>query len=115
MPRSLLALPALLLSAPALPAARPVDYSRAIQPILTRSCLACHGQSKQRGGVRLDSGALVLKGSNAGAIVKPGHSAQSRLIAVVAGLDPDTRMPPPPARSLSPAEVGLLRAWIDQG
>src|SRR5262249_35029029 len=70
---------------------------------------------KQRGGVRLDEGGLVRKGGDGGAIVKAGQSAESRLIVVVAGLDPDLKMPPAPARALTAAQVGLLRAWIDQG
>jgi hypothetical protein len=120
MPRLLLALsvlilPAWLAQAAQTPAARPVEYVRDIQPILTRACVGCHGKSKQRGGVRLDEGSLVRKGGDSGAIVKPGQSAQSRLIAVVAGLDSDLKMPPPPSQALSAVEVGLLRAWIDQG
>jgi hypothetical protein len=118
MPRRLLALSALALSALPLwgaESARPVDYSREVQPILTRACVACHGTSKQRGGVRLDDGQLVLKGGNAGALVKPGKSGASRLVAVVAGLDPDVKMPPAPRPALTAAEVGVLRAWIDQG
>ena len=44
----------------------------------------------------------------------PGDSANSRLIHLVAAIEPDEAMPPDGTR-LSPAEVGLLRAWIDQG
>ena len=45
-----------------------------------------------------------------------GKSGASRLVEVVAGLDPDVVMPPPQKKDrLSEAEVGLLRAWIDQG
>jgi hypothetical protein len=44
----------------------------------------------------------------------PGDSANSRLIHLVAALDKDDAMPPE-GKALSPEEVGLLRAWIDQG
>ena len=44
----------------------------------------------------------------------PGRSAESYLIELVSGLDPDNVMPAKGTR-LTPEEVGLLRAWIDQG
>jgi hypothetical protein len=97
------------------PAARTVDFARDVQPILQRACTSCHGAEKQRGGLRLDDGEAALKGGNTGAVLKPGNSAASRLVQLVAGLDPDTKMPPARGKELSAAEVGLLRAWIDQG
>jgi hypothetical protein len=95
-------------------AAERVDFQRDIQPILTRACLSCHGGPKHKGGLRLDSGPNLLKGGNSGAVVKPGDAAHSRLFQLVAGLDPDLKMPPKGDR-LSTAEINRLRAWIDQG
>src|SRR5262249_2538368 len=95
-------------------AAGAIDFQRDVQPILVRACVACHGNLKHKGGLRLDSGPAALKGGNSGTVIKPGDSAQSRLVHLVAGLDPDLQMPPDGPR-LSAAEVGRLRAWIDQG
>jgi hypothetical protein len=75
----------------------------------------CHGADKQRGGLRLDDGAPALRGCNSGAVLEPGDSAHSRLLVLVAGLDAETKMPPGKGKALRAAEVGLLRAWIDQG
>jgi hypothetical protein len=102
---------------PALPThpLSPVDFLRDIKPILDRSCVSCHGPDKQRGGLRLDDGVLARKGSNSGPVVRPGQSATSRLLIVVAGLDPEIRMPPGKAAPLPAREIDLLRAWIDQG
>jgi hypothetical protein len=52
-------------------------------------------------------------------VIVPGKSAESPLIALVAGV-PHAKtqvpvMPPREADRLSRAEVGKLRAWIDQG
>ena len=48
--------------------------------------------------------------------IVPGRSDQSKLILYVAGLDKDIQMPPPDrGQPLTPAQVGVLRAWIDQG
>jgi hypothetical protein len=48
-----------------------------------------------------------------------GHSEKSQLIAYVSGKAPESDMPPSAVRdrfrALSPDEVALLRAWIDQG
>ena len=56
----------------------------------------------------------MLKGGDSGPTVLPGKSAESLLIALVQGLDPDNIMPRKGSR-LTPAQIGLLRAWIDQG
>lgn len=92
-----------------------VDFVRDIQPIFKARCYACHDGGKQRGGLRLDMKTAALKGgeSYAPAIV-PGKSADSPLVRFVAGLE-DGMLMPPEGDSLSAAQIGLLRAWIDQG
>src|SRR5262249_29162891 len=92
-----------------------VDFQRDVRPILAKSCLSCHGPEKQRGGLRLDSRKAALEGGNSGPVLKPGDAAASRLLLVVAGLDADLRMPPRGRTPLTSREVGLLRAWVDQG
>jgi hypothetical protein len=96
------------------PAAQ-VDFARDVRPILTRSCVGCHNAEKQRGGLRLDDGAAALRGGNGGPVIRPGDATHSRLVAVVAGSDPELRMPPGKRPPLAPEEVARLRAWIDQG
>jgi hypothetical protein len=98
------------------PAARgKMDFVKDIEPILKRSCVDCHGPTRPRGGLRLDHGDLALKGSNSGKVLVPGKATESRLLIVVSGLDPETRMPPKEKPQLTRDEVGKLRAWIDQG
>jgi hypothetical protein len=106
-------------SAPALPPAAKVtvDFDRDILPLLDRSCLRCHGGEKPKSHFHLDQRELALKGgrNNTNDIV-PGNSARSQLIRYVAQLEPDMEMPPPgKGDPLTPQQVGLLRAWIDQG
>jgi Protein of unknown function (DUF1549)/Protein of unknown function (DUF1553)/Planctomycete cytochrome C len=100
-----------------LPPATPgtIDFQRDIKPILTRSCVSCHGPEKQRGGLRLDSRVATLEGGNSGQVLKPGDADRSRLLRIVAGLDPDVQMPPKGKTRLTAAEVGHLRAWVEQG
>src|SRR5262249_7997154 len=73
-----------------------------------------HANGRHKGGLRLDNGPDALKGGNSGVVIKPGDSARSRLIELVAGLDADLQMPPK-GKPLTPEEIGRLRAWIDQG
>jgi mono/diheme cytochrome c family protein len=103
-------------SRPELPPAlsRTIDYVTDVQPVLARSCYACHGPEKQRGGLRLDIKADALQGGDSGAEIVPGKSAESLLIRHVAGLVPDKIMPPKGDR-LTAAQIALLRGWIDQG
>jgi hypothetical protein len=92
-------------------------FDRDVRPIFEQSCFRCHGPEKPKSSYRLDNRADALKGGddNQNDIVS-GRSDQSKLIAYVAGLDKDIRMPPPDhGPPLTPAQVGTLRAWIDQG
>lgn len=98
------------------PANRAVDFLRDVQPILTNSCLRCHGPERPKSQFRLDGREVSLKGGDNGIAIVPGKSAESRLIHFVARLVPDMEMPPDgKGDPLTPEQVGLLRAWIDQG
>ena len=97
------------------PAARTVDFVKDIQPIFEAHCVKCHGPEKQKGGYRLDDRKVALTGGDDHAPnIHAGKSAESPLIQFVAGLDPDMRMPAK-GDPLTAEQVGLLRAWIDQG
>lgn len=91
-----------------------VDFARDIQPIFAAKCLSCHGPRKQESAYRLDHRDTALRGGDIGKAVIPGKSAESPLIRYVAGLDDGIRMPPD-GELLLAQQIGLLRAWIDQG
>ena len=96
------------------PASHQVDFKAEIQPIFEASCIRCHGRGRDRGGLRVDTRESLLKGGDTSPAAVPGQSAQSYLIALVAGMDPDEVMPKKGTK-LTAEQVGLLRAWIDQG
>src|SRR4051812_24256553 len=105
------------LSAQELPAlaSRKVDFQNDIQPIFAKHCYGCHGEQKQKNGYRLDVKSVALTGGEHHAPnIIPGKSQESHLIQFVAGLDKEIVMPAKGER-LNPDEIGLLRAWIDQG
>jgi hypothetical protein len=94
-------------------ASRPIAFSRDIKPILDASCLNCHGRGRAKGGFQLDTRETVLKGGDSGAAVVLGQSQDSLLIELVSGVNPENVMPRKGSK-LTPEQVGLLRAWIDQ-
>ena len=97
------------------PAARAVDFAKDVRPIFEEHCVKCHGAEKQKGGFRLDEKERALKGGdNYAPNIRPGKSAESPLVHFVAGLDPDMKMPSK-GDPLTAEQIGVLRAWIDQG
>jgi mono/diheme cytochrome c family protein len=91
-------------------AGRRIDFARDVRPIFAASCYSCHGAKKQKGDLRLDRKASALRSET----ILPGKSANSPLIQRVAGLDPNEKMPPK-GPGLTAEQIGILRAWIDQG
>jgi hypothetical protein len=97
-----------------------IDFVQQIKPLLERSCVACHSGEKPRSLFRIDSRDAILKGGASGAAaIVPGQSETSPLIAYLSGKAPESEMPPRAVRdrfpALSPDEVALVRAWVDQG
>ena len=92
----------------------PVDFEQHIRPLLLAHCIHCHGADEAMSDLELDNKQRALVGGSRGQVIVPGRSADSLLVHFVAGLDPELTMPPDGDR-LSDAEIGLLRAWIDQG
>ncbi len=91
-----------------------VSYEREVKPLLVTRCYACHGNGTRLGNFQLDSREGLLTGGNTHPVVSPGKGAQSYLIKLVSGQVPGKIMPVKGPR-LTPAEVGLLTRWIDQG
>ena len=85
-----------------------------IKPLFEASCIQCHGKGKIKGGLSLESREKLLKGGDSGPAVVPGKGHESLAVKLVAGLDPDNVMPEKGTK-WTPEQVGLLRAWVDQG
>ena len=93
---------------------RKIVFAEDVKPILARSCTKCHASGKRKGGFNIDHIHTFIGGGDSGPAVVPGKSAESLLIELVLGNDPDERMPVK-GDPLSMGEVSILRAWIDQG
>lgn len=91
-------------------------YTRYIHPILDRKCVACHGENKVRGGLRVDFYDLLMKGGSDGAVIQPRNPDRSLLLERVT-LSPSDRhfMPADGRTPLTTDEIATLRAWILSG
>jgi len=99
------------------PASAAIDFEKEVKPIFADHCYKCHGETKQKGELRLDSPAMILKGGDSGEpVFLAGQSAGSHLIKLVSRVDPDDAMPPEgKGDPLSEAQVETLRKWVDEG
>ena len=97
------------------PVDREINFMRDVDPIFVQHCYACHGDEAVMNGYSLWRKKSAQRGGYSG---KPGFiprdSANSRLIHLVAGLEENLVMPPAGGK-LSDEQIGILRAWIDQG
>lgn len=97
-----------------------VTYAGDIKAIFDKSCIKCHGAEKPKAKLRLDNLEGALKGGENGKVIEPGKSADSVLVHNIAWLgEEDYWMPPKDNKAkiapLTKEEIGLVRAWIDQG
>jgi mono/diheme cytochrome c family protein len=95
--------------------AAPVDFVREVRPIFEKHCYECHGEKKQKSGLRLDVKAAALKGGDEHAPdIIAGKAKESPLLKMVLSEDKDERMPPK-GEGLSEAEIATLTGWINEG
>jgi hypothetical protein len=96
-----------------------VDFNRDIRPLLSENCYKCHGpdDGARKAKLRFDMRGEALKPAKSGQIaIVPGSPDKSELMARVKALDPDDRMPPAKTgKTLSAAQIDLLKRWIAQG
>jgi len=98
-----------------------LTYASDMKPIFDTACVKCHSGDKPKARLRMDSLQGVLKGTKEGKIVTTGDSAGSFLVKAIAHAtsDHDAWMPPLNNKAgiqpLTPEQIGLVRAWIDQG
>lgn len=87
-------------------------FEKNVRPLLVSKCQSCHGAKRQQGGLRLDSRASMLKGSDNGVIVIKGEPDKSLLIKVIR-YDGDVQMPP--KNKLPDDAIAKLTAWVKMG
>ena len=87
-------------------------FETKVRPILVEQCYSCHGEKKQSSGLRLDSHAAVLKGTDEGPVVVPGDPEKSPLVKAIRHAG-EIKMPP--KKPLPPEAVEALTTWVKLG
>ncbi len=95
-------------------------FEKRVRPVLVEHCYDCHGEKKQKGGLRLDQPEAIRTGGDSGPAITPGDVEGSLLIKAVRYTDKDLQMPPPKkegaeSRQLSPEIIADLEAWVRMG
>lgn len=110
-----LPMPAADLSTLPPPVSRKIDFMADVDPIFVQHCYLCHGDDAAMNGYSLWRRKSAVRGGYSGkAAISSRDSANSRLIHLVAGLEENLLMPPTGGK-LTDEQIGILRAWIDQG
>ena len=91
-------------------------YGARIDPIFAARCVTCHGPSKHKANLRLDSYRSLMRGGKNGPVVRAGNVQASDLFRRIT-LPPghDDFMPKENKRPLSPDQVKLIELWIGAG
>ena len=87
-----------------------VDFAHEVIPVLEKHCVECHGGDKSKGGLSMNTRALLLDAD----VLELGEPDTSLLIEALTDEDPEFRMPPPEKKkaALNPAEIEILTRWI---
>lgn len=95
-----------------------MDFQRDVYPILKANCIACHNKTTTKADLNMETPELMKKGGESGPGITPDKGADS-IILQAAAHTWDSVMPPKGnkvgAVNLTPQELGVLKAWIDQG
>jgi hypothetical protein len=96
--------------------AEPATFATRVAPVLEKNCTGCHGEAKQKGGLRLDTFAHVMRGSDDRVVVKARDFSTSELHRriILPASDEDV-MPSDGKPLLSSADIALLEKWIAAG
>ncbi len=87
-------------------------FAKQVAPILQQHCLRCHGKKAQRGGLSLATVGDAMVGGDSGPVLVSGKPDESLLLEMISGEKPKM---PKKAAPLKPAQVAVLRRWIEQG
>ncbi|MES2920267.1 MAG: PSD1 and planctomycete cytochrome C domain-containing protein [Verrucomicrobiota bacterium] len=87
-----------------------VDFAHEVVPVLEKHCVECHGGEKSKGGLSMNTRALLLEAD----VLEPGDPDASLMIELLTVEGPDERMPPPKNKkvALNEKEIDVLKRWI---
>jgi WD40 repeat protein len=93
----------------------PISFEKDVAPVLANKCQVCHAGNLTEGKLDLGTHAALMKGGKKGPSVVAG-TADDSLLWLMASHRKKPVMPPKSENNpLTPEEVAVLKAWIDQG
>jgi uncharacterized membrane protein len=88
-------------------------YDDVVKPILQTRCYSCHDQNKQKGKLRMDDIALLLKGGKNGKIIDINNVDSSEMLQrLLLPTDNEHHMPPKEKPQPTESQIALLHWWI---
>jgi mono/diheme cytochrome c family protein len=97
-------------------------FEAKIRTILSQNCISCHGEEKQKGGLRLDTRENMLKGGKEDEkviqVFNPTDPGKSMIIEAIEYKNEDLQMPPPKKKmslKLSDEQIKDMTDWIKMG
>lgn len=89
-------------------------FEKSVRPVLAERCYDCHGAHKHQNGLRLDSRAAIIRGSDYGKVVEPGNPSASKLIKALRHA-PGVEAMPKKGDKLPETQIAALEKWITMG
>jgi hypothetical protein len=92
-------------------AAPRIDFNRDVRPLLADRCFSCHGPdaAQRKARLRLDTA------GGARAALAPGKPDESAVLERITRTDDGVMPPRRTGKTLTPAQIALLREWVAQG
>ena len=90
-------------------------YGARIQPIFTARCIACHGDDKQKGKLRLDSYRALMRGGKDGPVIQTGNTRGSDLFRRISLPASHDDFMPKGKQPLTADQVKMIELWIGAG
>lgn len=90
-----------------------ITFDDHVKPLLNQRCASCHNVSKKSGDLDVTNYTALMSGGGSGESIAAGDPAGSYLFQLV-NHDAEPAMPPDSPK-IPDEEIGILRAWIEQG
>ena len=97
------------------PALASTFFEAAIQPVLNKKCIACHGKTKKKGGLRLDTREAITSGGANGSILSNVKGPAELIRRITLSIEDEDHMPPREKDQLTNLEAELFAEWVRQG
>ncbi len=95
----------------------PAFYKEKVKPILQTNCGKCHLDMNHKGGLAMDTKALMMKGGRDGVVIVPGDPSSSVLVQLIRHEGPpeDPKPMPPKSPKMSDADIAVIEQWVKAG